>query len=182
MEVLPELLKMAGIQKCILVGHSDGGSIAIIYAGGTNATPLLGLITEAAHLFCEKKTVLSIRKAGRMFRKGGLRRKLRKYHGDNVESAFWGWHNVWLQPGFMHWNLEEYLRKIKVPILAIQGKDDEYGSFAQAELIAGKPGAEALMLNDCGHNPHKEQPEATLRAIKNFIRRINMAEKPFAAK
>ncbi|MFH1481517.1 MAG: alpha/beta hydrolase, partial [Pseudomonadota bacterium] len=127
LQVLPALLEVAGIRQCILIGHSDGGSIAIIYAGGTSAIPLRGLITESAHVFCEERTVRSIQIAGENYKKGRLRKKLEKYHGDNVDCAFWGWNGAWLHPDFKNWNLEEYLPGIDVPMLVIQGEHDEYG-------------------------------------------------------
>ncbi|MBT3226516.1 MAG: alpha/beta hydrolase [Deltaproteobacteria bacterium] len=172
-KILPELIKLTGIRQCILVGHSDGGSIAIIYAGNKTAIPLLGLITESAHVFCEEKTVQSIRRTREMFKNGNLRSKLQKYHGDNIDCAFWGWNDVWLDPDFKHWNLEEYVPGIKVPMLVIQGEDDEYGSPAQVESISRFAGAaEVLMLSNCRHNPHQEQEVAVFEAMKNFICRI----------
>ncbi|MBU3917609.1 alpha/beta hydrolase [bacterium] len=173
-ETLPELLKQAGVKKCVLVGHSDGGSIAIIYAGSATAIPLLGLVTESAHVFCEEKTVRTIRETNEMFEKGDLRRKLKKYHGDNVDCAFWGWNGVWLQPDFRHWNIEEYVPGIKVPILVIQGENDEYGTSSQVDSIARLAGAEVeiLMVSNCGHNPHQEQDTAVFQTMKNFILRL----------
>ncbi len=170
-DVLPKLLKLAGVQKCILIGHSDGGSIAIIYAGGVTEIPILGLITEAAHVFCEEISVQSIREARQIFKKGDLREKLRKYHGDNIDCAFWGWNDVWLHPDFRHWNIEEYVSGIKVPMLAIQGKNDEYGTPAQVESIAHHVGAgvEVLMVPNCGHCPHRDQEAVVFQAMKNFI-------------
>jgi pimeloyl-ACP methyl ester carboxylesterase len=169
--ILPEVLDAAGIKACVLVGHSDGGSIGIIYAGGTPALPLEGLITEAAHVFCEEISVRSIREAKERYLNGDLRDKLSKYHGDNVDCAFWGWNGAWLNPDFMQWNLEEYLPGIQVPMLAIQGEQDQYGSPAQLDAIARQAGGqtEALMLSNCGHSPHKDQTEATFEAMKNFI-------------
>ena len=173
-KVLPKLLKLVGVQKCILVGHSDGGSIAIIFAGSKVAIPILGLITESAHIFCEEKTLDSIRKARDLFNKGGLRRKLKKYHGDNIDCAFWGWNSAWLHPDFRYWNLEKYVSEIKVPMLVIQGENDEYGTPAQVESIARLAGAgvEIWMLPNCGHNPHHEQDAVVFHAMKNFIRRV----------
>jgi len=169
LRVLPELLDVAGIRECILIGHSDGGSIAIIYAGGTPATPLRGLITEAAHVFCEPLTLRSIREAKLAYTEGGLRGKLQKYHGENTDCAFWGWNGAWLDPEFERWNLEEYLPTIKVPTLAIQGEDDPYGTPAQVETIARQNGAKVLMLPACGHCPHRDQHDTTLRAMGDFV-------------
>lgn len=172
--VLPELLEVAGIRECILIGHSDGGSIAIIYAGGTPATRLRGLITEAPHVFCEEISVQSIQETLEPYQHGNLREKLAKYHKSNVDCAFWGWNQAWLHPEFLHWNLEEYLPNITVPMLVIQGEDDKYGTPAQVDAIAHQAGggAQLLMLPECGHTPHRKQKEATLEAMMRFISRI----------
>ncbi len=169
--VLPELIKTAGIKKCILIGHSDGGSVSIIYAGGTAALPLQGLITEAAHVFCEQISVKSIERAKETFLDGNLKENLEKYHGNNTDCAFWGWNGVWLHPDFLNWNLEEYLPKIRVPMLAIQGENDQYGTGAQINSIAEKAGKETkvLMLPDCRHSPHIEKEHQTLQAMTDFI-------------
>jgi len=171
--VLGELLEVAGVRECVLVGHSDGGSVALIYAGGTVAAPLRGVICEAAHVFCEDLTLRSIRQAGELFERGDLRPKLAKYHGANTDCAFRGWHDAWLDPDFRQWDLREYLPGVRVPLLAIQGADDPYGTVAQVEAIRkGVPGgAEVLMLPGCRHAPHREQPEATLEAMARFIRK-----------
>ena len=173
LEVLPELLEKAGVTECVVVGHSDGGSIGLVYAGGTPARPLKGLITEAAHVFCEDLSVRSIRAARKRYLEGDLREKLEKYHGPNVDNAFWGWNDVWLHPDFVEWNLTEYLPGIRVPLLVIQGEDDPYGTPAQVEAIVREAGgkAEALMLEDCGHTPHRDRPAATFRAMRDFILR-----------
>ncbi len=174
LEVLPELIKVAGIQECILIAHSDGGSIALVYAGGTPAVPSRGLITEAAHVFCENINIQAIKKAKKAFQTGDLREKLKKYHGDNTDCAFWGWNSAWLHPDFLSWNLEEYLPGIQVPILIIQGENDNYGTVAQVEAIDKKTGgnSETLMLSECGHSPHKDREEAVLKAMKHFIKKI----------
>ena len=171
LNVLPELLEKAGVKACVLVGHSDGGSISIVYAGGTPALPLKGLITQAAHVFCEDLTVRSIRAARDRYLEGDLREKLKKYHGPNVDGAFWGWNEAWLHPDFRKWNLESYLAGIRVPLLAIQGREDPYGTHAQVEAIKRRTSgrAEALMLKNCGHAPHRERPRATLQAMQDFI-------------
>jgi len=171
LHILPELLSRNRVKECILIGHSDGGSIGIIYAGGTPAPPLRGVITEAAHVFCEEISIRSIREARERYVGGTLRKKLEKYHGRNTDCAFWGWNNTWLHPDFKHWNLEEYLPNIQVPVLAIQGENDPYGSPAQLQAIvtqsAGK--TESLMLPECGHSPHFDRSEATFQAMKDFI-------------
>lgn len=172
--VLPALLEAAGIGDCILVGHSDGGTIALLYAGGTAATPLRGIIAEAAHVVCEPVTLRSIEAAGRAYAHGGLRTRLARYHGDNVDCAFLGWHGAWLHPDFEQWDVRSCLPDIAAPVLAIQGEDDPYGTAAQVDAIVAGAGAGAriLMLPDCGHCPHGEQPDATLDAMARFIARL----------
>jgi pimeloyl-ACP methyl ester carboxylesterase len=170
LETLPLLIEVADIRDCILVGHSDGASIAIIHAGGAPHKALRGVISEAAHLFCEDVTVQAVQAAGEAYRDGGLRRGLEKHHGDNADCAFWGWHDAWLHPDFRAWNLEEYLPGIGVPLLAIQGEDDQYGTAAQIDAVRrGAPHAQTLILPDCGHAPHVEQTDATLAAMAEFV-------------
>ncbi len=174
LQVLPALLEMVGIRRCILIGHSDGGSIAIIYAGGTVAAPLRGVITEAPHVFCEDLTVRSIQKTKESYQSGGLRQRLMKYHGTNTDRAFWGWNEAWLHPDFRNWNLEEYLPRIKVPMLVIQGENDPYGTVAQVNTIARQAGAraEVVMVSQCEHTPHREQEGTTLQTMVQFIARV----------
>jgi pimeloyl-ACP methyl ester carboxylesterase len=170
---LPELLAALGIRRHILVGHSDGASISLIYAGAAQHQDLLGIAVMAPHSFCEEVSVASIRAANDAFTHGDLRVRLAKYHGANVDCAFHGWCDGWLDPDFMRWNIEGYVDRIKVPVLVIQGEDDEYGTAAQVESIARRvAGAETLMLPACGHSPQRDQPEATLDAIAGFIRKL----------
>ncbi len=171
-EVLPALLEAAAVERCVLIGHSDGGSIALIYAGGTTAAPLRGVITEAAHLFVEEISIRSIEAARRSYEQGALRRRLAKFHGANTECAFRGWNGAWLDPEFRDWNIEPFLPKIRVPVLAIQGADDDYGTTAQLDRIARLAGAETELLADCGHAPHRDQRAATLQAMAEFIGRL----------
>lgn len=171
---LPALIQAAGIGKAILIGHSDGGSIALIYAGGTAAPALLGVITESAHVFCEPLTVMAIEKARHNYRHQGLKAALEKYHGPNTHCAFWGWNDTWLDPEFLHWNIEDYLPGISVPVLAIQGAADEYGTLAQVDTISAQAGAgaEVCIFENCGHAPHKKKPDATLNVMSSFIERL----------
>jgi pimeloyl-ACP methyl ester carboxylesterase len=169
LEVLPELIRKAGIREYILVGHSDGASIALIYAGSAPAKKLYAIIAEAPHVFCEEKTVRQIREAKENYERRGLREKLIKYHGDNVDCAFYGWSESWLNPDFMNWNIEEHVPGITVPMLLIQGKDDEYGTIEHIKRIKQKVAAESLILDGCKHVPHYDQPEATLHAMTDFI-------------
>lgn len=171
--VLPDLLQALGIGRHILVGHSDGASIALIYAGAKPREDLLGLAVLAPHVFCEDVSVKSIRAAGRAYAEGDLRSRLEKYHGANVDCAFRGWCDAWLNPEFLHWNIEAYVDRIAVPVLAIQGEDDEYGTKAQIDSISRRmgDGIETLMLPACGHSPQRDQPDATLQALARFIRK-----------
>jgi pimeloyl-ACP methyl ester carboxylesterase len=168
---MPALIQAAGIRKAILIGHSDGGSIALIHAGGTTASAVVGVITEAAHVFCEPLTIRAIEKARQNYTHQRLKAALQKYHGSNTHCAFWGWNATWLHPDFRHWNIEEYLPRIRVPVLAIQGEQDEYGTLAQVDAIRTQAGAGAQesILESCGHAPHKEKPEATLEVMSRFV-------------
>ncbi|MCK5424387.1 MAG: alpha/beta hydrolase [Emcibacter sp.] len=171
LDVLPELLTATGIEDHILIGHSDGGSIALIHAGAEDRTGLLGLITMAPHVFCEDVSVSSIAEAKKVFLEGNLRASLEKYHHENTDCAFWGWNDIWLHPDFLKWNIEEYLPRIKIPQLVLQGADDQYGTVAQVQSIAKQSGGSVVvqMLADCGHSPYKEQETLSLNAMKNFI-------------
>jgi pimeloyl-ACP methyl ester carboxylesterase len=174
---LPELMDAVGIQRAILVGHSDGASIAILHAGSDRAKPRVqGLVLIAPHVFVEDVSVASIAEARTAFEDpgGDLRARLAKHH-DDVDGAFWGWNGAWLDPGFGAWNIETSLPKIDVPVLVVQGSEDPYGTMAQVEAIErGVSGsAERAILPDIGHRPQKDAPEATLAAIAEFARRYS---------
>ena len=170
---LPELLDTLGIDRPVLVGHSDGGSIALIHAGGARRE-VAGLILMAPHVFVEDISIASIAQAKVAFETTDLGQKLGKYHRDAAKT-FWGWNDIWLHPDFRAWNIEEYLPHVTCPVLALQGADDEYGTPAQVEAIRrqAKGDVEILMLADCRHSPHKDQPQATLEAMAGFIERIS---------
>ena len=166
--VLPEILKQAGIERPVLLGHSDGASIALIYAGKFPESPS-GLILEAPHVFVEDLSIESIARAKAAYQTTDLPQKLGRYHQD-VDSTFWGWNNIWLDPRYRSWNIEEYLGSIRCPVLVIQGEGDEYGTARQIEAIQAKaPHAQVLMLPNCKHAPHRDQPEATLARMKQFF-------------
>jgi pimeloyl-ACP methyl ester carboxylesterase len=168
---LPELLDKLGIERPILVGHSDGGSIALIHAGGTRRA-LTGLVLMAPHVMVEDISVTSIAAAKTSFEATDLRAKLARYHTD-VDSAFWGWNRIWLHPDFRRWNIEEYLPRISCPVLAIQGEDDEYGTMDQLRRIGRQVrDVELLDLEDCRHSPHRDQPDAVIEAITRFVDRV----------
>jgi pimeloyl-ACP methyl ester carboxylesterase len=168
---VPALLDALGVQAAILIGHSDGGSIALVHAALDGGKRVKGLILEAPHVFVEDVSIASIAKAREAFEQGDLREKLSKHHGANVDVAFRGWNDAWLDPNFRSWNLEEHLPRITVPTLVIQGEDDPYGTRAQVDAIARQVSGrvETLMLPKCGHAPHRDQPDATAAAMVAFI-------------
>jgi pimeloyl-ACP methyl ester carboxylesterase len=171
---LPRLLDAAGLDDVILVGHSDGASIALVHAGGADPRRRVrAVVTEAPHVLCEDLSVRSIREARRAYEEGDLRARLARLHGDHVDVAFWGWNRAWLDPGFMAWNIEEYLPAIRVPILVVQGRQDQYGTAEQYERIRAAAGGpvEVVLLDACGHSPHRDQREATLEAMRSFLER-----------
>ncbi|NOX33331.1 MAG: alpha/beta hydrolase [Deltaproteobacteria bacterium] len=175
LRVLPDIIKKTQINNYILVGHSDGGSIGIIFAGSPYAKGLKGLITLAAHVFCEQITKDCIQQAKINYKLGNLKKALEKYHGKNTDNAFWGWNNAWLNPKFINWNIEKYLDRIKVPMLAIQGKKDQYGTIKQIKSInAHVKHAETNVIAGLKHSPHLEQPQKILNIITGFIRRIDV--------
>ena len=169
LDVLPEILAGLSIQDPILVGHSDGASIALIHAG-TGKWSVRGLVLMAPHVFVEDISLTSIAAAKVAFETTDLATKLGRYHDDPV-SMFRGWNDIWLHPDFRYWNIEEYLPGVTCPVLLIQGEDDQYGTRAQVDAIARqvRGPTEILMLSPCGHSPHAEQREATLTAIAKFV-------------
>ena len=170
LESLPELLRLLGIESPILLGHSDGASIALIYAGSGH--PLQALVAMAPHVFVEDISIESIAAAKRAFETTDLPQKLARHHRDPVRT-FYGWNDAWLAPEFRNWNIEGFLPAIKCPLLAIQGYDDEYGTMAQVDAIARQAGGpvEVLKLEQCGHSPHQDQPEIVAKAIADFVQR-----------
>ncbi len=169
-ERLPALLQREGIHAPVLVGHSDGGSIALLHAA---AHPVAACITMAAHVLVEEITLEGIRAARRAWQKTDLRERLARYHGTNTDRAYRSWVETWLAPWFRDWNIEAELAGITASVLALQGEADEYGSRSQVErIVAGCAGrAEPCLLPDCGHSPHREQPEAAVAAIAGFLER-----------
>ncbi len=169
--VLPELLQQLGIERPILFGHSDGGSIALIYAGIFPESPR-ALILEAPHVFVEDLSIESISAAKVTFQTTDFREKLARYHA-HVDETFWGWNDVWLDPEFRSWNIESYLDTIRCPVLCIQGEQDEYGTPAHVKAIRSRvPDTELVMLADCKHSPHRDQREKTLEAAERFVKKV----------
>lgn len=171
-DVLPKLLKRLEIsaeqRPLFLLGHSDGGSIALLYASQPH-TQIKGVIALAPHLFVEDVSIDSIRQARETYLSTDLKSKLARYH-DDPDSAFWGWNDIWLSDAFRRWNIEAEVSNVTVPILAIQGENDEYGSLEQIRRIkAHCPQTRLLALPDCGHSPHRDQPDALLQNCRDFV-------------
>ena len=175
-QVLPKLLDLAGIRRCLLIGHSDGASIAALHQQEQDGR-VSGLVLMAPHFFVEDISVESIEIAGTAWRETDLPDRLGKYHED-AENAFLGWNGAWLDPAFRNWNIADCINAFRVPCLAIQGRQDGYGTAAQIEAIAlrSKMPVEPHLLDDCEHAPHKDQPQHTLSLISDFARRIAETE------
>ena len=169
-DVLPGLLDALGLTGTIwLYGHSDGGSIALLFAARFPGRAA-GLIAAAPHIFVEDLSVSSIERTRAAYLETDLRDKLARHH-DDVDSAFWGWNDIWLAPAFREWSIEDEIAAIRAPVLAVQGVDDEYGTMAQVDGIARRvKHVEVLKLSRCGHSPHRDQPEALIRAAVEFAR------------
>ncbi|SDJ38530.1 alpha/beta fold hydrolase [Variovorax sp. OV700] len=170
-EVLPALftsLNIGNDDKPWLFGHSDGGSISLLYASRFSDR-VQGLVVLAPHIFVEDVTVENIEQARSAYLGTDLPKKLGRYH-DNADSAFWGWNRIWLHPPFREWNIEAELDTIRCPVLAIQGTGDGYGTMAQIRGIAARvPGCELLEISECGHSPHRDQPDRVIVATTSFI-------------
>lgn len=168
LQTLPELLDSLEVREPILFGHSDGASIALIHAARARR-PVTAVIALAPHVFVERYSLDRIAAARREYLDGDLCAKLARFHHD-VDSAFWGWNDIWLHPDFVAWNIEALLGEIACPVLAVQGVDDEYGTMEQIDrLVRGVRGAQRLALSACGHAPHRDQPQAVLSAVTSFL-------------
>jgi pimeloyl-ACP methyl ester carboxylesterase len=175
-DFLPALLDAIGIDdaeraRMWVIGHSDGGSIALLYAAAF-PDALGGMIAIAPHVFVEDVSVKAIAEATVLYTQGDLREKLSRYHAD-VDSAFYGWNDIWLNPGFRQWDITGLLSSIQCPLLAVQGHDDEYGTMAQIDAIASNvPHAQLTRLPACGHSPHRQCPAMLDAAIVAFVKSI----------
>ena len=171
LEILPKVLVAAGLDEVVLVGHSDGASIALIYSGGVEQQIASAIVLMAPHVFVEDISVTSIEQAARAYTRTSLREKLMRYHGDNVDGAFWGWNKAWLDPDFANWNIERYLSGVAIPTLLIQGEDDQFGTGKQLIAIERQicGPVTTRMLPDCRHSPHIDQAAATLQEIASFL-------------
>lgn len=171
---LPALLDALNLsnERPIFYGHSDGGSIALLYAA-MRPDKVKAVIVAAPHVFVEDITISGIEKARNAYLKTDLPEKLRRYH-QNPNSAFWGWNDAWLNPDFRAWNIESHLSAIQCPVLAIQGEDDEYGSMEQIHGIKrSAEQTELCVIPHCGHSPHKDQPEIVINAVSRFIDKLD---------
>ena len=168
LDVLPRLLERLGVTQPVLVGHSDGGTIALLYAA---AHPVAACVVQAPHVMVEDISVRAIAEARDAFTTTPLRERLARYHAD-ADGAFWQWNDVWLSEAFRSFDIRGEIRSIRAPLLAIQGLDDQYGTLAQIhDIQAAVPHAELLTLPDCGHSPFKDQPDAVNAAIADFLQR-----------
>lgn len=180
-EVLPALLKALGIATAAkppwLYGHSDGGSIALLYAARF-PSHVAGLVAVAPHILVEDLSVASIASARSAYLEGDLRDRLAKYH-DKPDSAFWGWNRIWLHPPFKEWTIEAEIGSIRCPVLAVQGLDDEYGTLRQIRGIQQRLAqTELLELPACGHSPHRDQPHCVIATVTQFIHNHNRGDIP----
>jgi pimeloyl-ACP methyl ester carboxylesterase len=169
LDVLPKLLATINFQRGLLIGHSDGASIAAIYAGGHQDHRLDGIVLIAPHVIVEDVSVSSIAAIQTAYETTELRTKLARWHND-VDNAFYGWNGAWLDPAFRRWDITDYLAYIRVPVAVIQGVDDQYGTARQVEIIQEEcycP-VEVTMLPKTGHSPHREAPEVILRIVAEF--------------
>ncbi len=172
-EVLPRVLAAIGFARGILFGHSDGASIVTIYAGSVQDFRVRGLVLMAPHFFTEETGLAEIRRAREAFESGVLREKLKRWHAD-VDCAFRSWNGPWLDPDFKKWDITDALGYIRVPILIVQGADDQYGTLKQVEAAQEEcfcP-VETVVLPGARHSPHRDAPEATLAVVSGFINRL----------
>lgn len=177
-EVLPQLLDAIGFRRGILLGHSDGASIAALYAGGVQDHRVRGLVLIAPHFIVEDVSVTSIAAARQAYEDGALKAKLARWH-RNVDNAFYGWNDAWLDPRFRAWDISDCLAYIRVPVLIVQGAGDQYGTVRQIEIAQEEcycP-VEVALLDGAAHAPHREAPEATLAAVSDFVDRIARNER-----
>ncbi|HYC16705.1 MAG TPA: alpha/beta hydrolase [Pseudolabrys sp.] len=176
-ETLPRLLDAIGFERGLLVGHSDGASIAAIYAGSHQDHRVGGLVLIAPHFFTEDSGIASIVEAKKAYETGDLRPRLSRWHAD-VDTAFRGWNGAWLDPDFRKWDITEFLAYIRVPVLIVQGEDDQYGTIKQIEVAQQEcycP-VEVALLAGARHSPQREAPELALKAISEFVARVLESE------
>lgn len=172
-EALPPVLDAIGLQRGILVGHSDGASIAAIHAARIGDPRVAGLVLIAPHVFTEDSGIAAIGAARDAYRTGDLRARLARHH-DDVDGAFWGWNGAWLDPAFLAFDVTDELAAIGVPVLVVQGEDDPYGTLRQVEVLQQRCGGpvETMVLPQVGHAPHRDAPEVVVARIAAFAARV----------
>lgn len=180
-EVLPDVLGCAGFRRGILVGHSDGASIAALYLGHRLDKRVKGLVLMAPHFFVEPAGLAELRETRKAYEQGGLRERLAKHHRD-VDAAFYGWNDAWLDPDFADWDVRDIISRIEAPVLAIQGEEDQYATLAQIDVIGERLNAPftRLALPNCRHAPFLEKPRETIAAIQGFIADIGLSPNQFS--
>lgn len=177
MEVLPEVLDAIGFERGVLLGHSDGATIAAIYAGSVADYRVRSIVLMAPHFFTEEMGLAEIAKARDAYESGDLKQRLAKYHRD-PDNAFRGWNDTWLHPDFKEWNVADVIDHLRIPSLAIQGANDQYGTLAQIEEMESRAYSpvDTVILQDCAHAPHLDQSEASVAAIADFCTRLMAIE------
>ena len=176
-DILPQVLNAIGFQRGILLGHSDGASIAAIYAGSVSDQRIRGLVLIAPHFFTEPQGLASIREAKEIFATTDMKQKMVKYH-NNPQATFEGWNDAWLHPDFKDWNIADAIDHWRIPVLAVQGKQDQYGTLAQIDEIKSRiySPLEVTILENCKHSPHLEKPQETLATISDFCTTLERLE------
>jgi pimeloyl-ACP methyl ester carboxylesterase len=173
LDVLPKLLDQIGFRRGLLLGHSDGASIAAIYAGSHQDHRVEGVVMIAPHFIVEDISVTSIARIKTAYETSELKAKLARWHRD-VDNAFYGWNDAWLNPAFRNWDISEYLAYIRVPVAILQGTNDEYGTMRQIEIAREEcycP-VDVSVIPGAGHQPHREAPGATLDAVQEFANAV----------
>ncbi|BCH28197.1 hydrolase [Mesorhizobium sp. L-8-10] len=172
-DVLPAVLDAIGARNYILLGHSDGATIAAIHAGSVGDFRIRGAVLMAPHFFTEPMGLAEIAKAKEAFATTDLRQRMARHHRD-PEATFRGWNDAWLDPGFVSWNVADVIDYLRVPVLVIQGEHDQYGTVAQIEEIENRSSApvDVVLLEDCRHSPQFDQPERTIEAVREFAARL----------
>ena len=168
-QVLPELLAQIGVEKPVLLGHSDGASIALLYA---SRYPVHACIAMAPHVIVEDISVSAIQLAKTAFEHGDLRQRLARFHAD-VDTAFWQWNDIWLSPAFRPFDIRSICHAITDPVLALQGRQDAYGTLQQINDIQTQGRIERVVIEDCGHTPHRDQPERALALVVDFLANLS---------
>jgi len=176
-DVLPEVLNAISFHRGILLGHSDGATIAAIHAGSVEDYRVRGIVLMAPHFFTEETGLAEIARAKTAYEDGDLRERMAKHHRD-PDHTFRGWNDAWLDPAFARWNVAEVIDYLRIPALAIQGRQDQYGTLAQIAELESRAYSpvDVAILDDCRHAPHQDQPEKTLAAITEFAVRLERIE------